>query len=276
MKTATLPTDGAGELFQEKDPYSYGWREVPQILPDGEIRWERLPLTLEDILHPKIGDFRMHTEEHERFCIYLYNVFTARLANDSTAVVLHDVRVAWAQPGPDAHGPDIAVIFNVRQRQNWKTFKEPEEGTKPSVIIEVTSPNTRSVDLVDKVKEYERAGVPLYVIVDIYELKGGPRRRLLGSQLTPEGYVPLDPNARGWLWLEPVGVWVGLDGDNVACYDAEDNWIEDYTGVTIARAKAEARAAEAEARAAEAEARLRQLEAELRRLRGESEGDQTS
>ena len=35
----------------------------------------------------------MHSEEHERFCTYLYNVFTARLADNAGAVVLHDVRV---------------------------------------------------------------------------------------------------------------------------------------------------------------------------------------
>lgn len=75
------------------------------------------------------------------------------------------------------------------------------------------------------------------------------------------------PDARGWLWLEPVGLWIGVTqpgGDEAGAaylYDAEGNLIGDYTSVTRA-------AAEAEARAAEAEVRLRELEAELRRQRG--------
>ena len=109
--------------------------------------------------------------------------------------------------------------------------------------------------------------------------------QLIGYQLTEAGYVPLAKNERGWLWLEPVGVWLGLRGKNLACYDEAGNLIEDYTRVSQARddeargrAEAEERAddearrrAEAEECADEAEARIRELEAELRRLRGEGD-----
>jgi len=262
METVAIPTNSNGEVSDKKDRYPYGWRHVRYQNPNGEEKWERVPLTLEDILHPQVGDFRMHSEEHERFCAYLYNVFTARLASNAGAVVLHDVRVAWEHPDLAPHGPDIAVIFNVRRRRNWSTFNVASEGTKPSLIVEVTSPKTRSIDLENKVKEYAQAGVPLYVIVDIVQRRRVVMRRLVGYQLTEAGYVPLAQNELGWLWLEPVGVWLGLHGENLACYDEAGNLIEDYTGVTQARA-------EAEERADEAEARIRELEAELRRLRGE-------
>lgn len=97
-------------------------------LPGGKEVLERKPLTLEDILHPQVGDYRMHDEEHERFCNYLYNVLSARLADQPNAVVLHDVRVAWAQTDLRAHGPDILVIFNLRWCINWSTFSEEEGG----------------------------------------------------------------------------------------------------------------------------------------------------
>jgi len=264
METVAIPTNSNGEVSDKKDRYPYGWRYVRFQNPNGEEKWERVPLTLEDILHPQVGDFRMHSEEHERFCAYLYNVFTARLASIADAVVLHDVRVAWDHPDLAPHGPDIAVIFNVRRRRNWRTFKVAEEGTKPSLILEVTSPKTRLTDLEDKVEEYAQAGVPLYVIVDIVERRERVMRRLVGYQLTEADYVPLAKNEQGWLWLEPVGVWLGLRGKNLACYDEAGNLIEDYTGVTQARA-------EAEERADEAEARIRELEAELRCLRGEGD-----
>jgi len=235
METVAIPTNSNGEVFDKKDPYPYGWRDVRFQNPNGVEKCLRIPLTLEDILHPQVGDFRMHSEEHERFCAYLYNVFTARLASNAGAVVLHDVRVAWEHPDLAPHGPDIAVIFNVRRRRNWSTFDVASEGTKPSLIVEVTSPSTRSTDLEDKVEEYAQAGVPLYVIVDIAERIGVVMRRLIGYQLTQAGYVPLAKNERGWLWLEPVGVWLGLRGKNLICYDEAGNLIEDYTRVTQAR-----------------------------------------
>ena len=46
---------------------------------------------------------------------------------------------------------------------------------------EIVSPHTRDNDVVAKLAEYHRAGVPLYVIID-QETEGGPRR-LLGYRL---------------------------------------------------------------------------------------------
>ena len=265
MKIATTSTNG--EILDKKDLYPYGWREVVRSLPDGKEMVERKPLTLEDILHPQVGDYRMHSDEHERFCNYLYNVLSARLADQPDAIVLHDLRVAWAHPDFRAHGPDIAVIFNLRRRINWSTFSEAEEGTKPSLIIEIVSPSTRSVDVVTKVDHYTRVGVPNYIIVDRFERRGVMVRELVGYRLTPDGYEELSPNADGWLWLEPVNLWLGLDGEDLVCYDESGEALLNYVGMTEARAEAEARAAEeAQARAA-AEERIRQLEAELQRRR---------
>ena len=298
MKIITTPTNG--ELLDKKDPYPYGWREVIRSLPDGKEVLEQKPLTLEDILHPQVGDYRMHDEEHERFCNYLYNVLSAQLADDPNAVVLHDVRVAWALTDLRPHGPDISVIFNLHRYINWSTFSEAEEETKPSLIIEIVSPSTRSVDVVTKVEHYARVGVPNYIIVDRFERRGIMVRELVGYRLTPDGYEELSPNAEGWLWIEPVNIWLNLDGENLACYDETGNLMQDYVGVSAraadeaqARIEAENRAAEeaqartdaenraaeetearidAENRAAEeaqartdAEERIRQLETELRR-----------
>ena len=83
-------------------------------------------------------------------------------------------------------------------------------------------------------------------------------RELVGYRLTPDGYEELSPNTEGWLWLEPVNLWLGLDGEDLVCYDESGEAILDYVGMAAARA------AEAEALAA-AEERIRQLEAELQR-----------
>ncbi|MBA2390588.1 MAG: Uma2 family endonuclease [Geodermatophilaceae bacterium] len=273
------------------DPYRYGWRYVSTRLPNGEESFEQVPLTLYDVLHPQEEDQVMHSDDHERFCTYLHYVLTAQLAGVAGAVVLHDVRVAWDVPELGAHGPDIAVYFNVRERRNWSTFDVAEEGTRPALIVEVASPETRRLDLNNKVDAYDEAGVLLYIIVDTSTRKGVTTRRLLGYHGGEgKGYVPLAPNKAGRLWLEPVRLWLGLEGNELVCYDEAGHPLDEYAALALARKAAEARAVEeaagraaeasarakAEARAVEeaaarraAEARLRELEDELRRLRGE-------
>ena len=78
---------------QPDDPFRYGWREVRRATPDGEETSERVPLTLEDVLHPQVGDFVVHTEAHERRNLYLYDVFIVRVADDPSAVVRVVIRL---------------------------------------------------------------------------------------------------------------------------------------------------------------------------------------
>lgn len=295
MSTTTIevlvtPAPDAGGA-RPPDPYRYGWRYIERQGADGSLQIEQAPLTLEDVLHPREGDQVTHSEAHQRRCIYLYDVFRARLAADPTAVVLQDVRVAWDVPDLGAHGPDIAVVLGVRERRNWSTFDVAAEGVRPALIVEITSPETAAIDRSTKLDQYDLAGVPLYVIVDAVALRRQPAPRLTGYTGTPGGYQPLAADERGRLWLAPVRTWLGVEGGEIVCYDEDGRPLGDY------RALAEALAAEAAARgvaerqvaterqarsAAEgqvqaerearfaAEARLRELEAEVRRLRGEA------
>jgi Uma2 family endonuclease len=249
--------------------YRYGWRYVERELPTGGITWEQVPLTLEDVLHPQEGDQVTHAVLHQRICVYLYAVFQALVAAIEGAVVLHDVRVDWGAPDVKPHGPDLAVLFGVREPKNWSTFYVAEEGAQPVLVVEVTSPETRSTDIVNKLDEYDLAGVPLYVIVDLVERRGQSTPRLFGYRQTEAAYTALAADARGWLWLEPLRCWLGVDGENVVCYDESGQPIGDYLTLRAERDEAQARAAgEAQARAA-AEERVRALEEELRRLRGQ-------
>lgn len=277
----TPEPDRAGEPV---DPFRYGWRTVERRREDGTTVVEQLPLTLLDVLHPEEGDQVTHAEAHERRCVYLYDVFSARLAADATAVVLHDVRVAWDVPGLRPHGPDIAVILGVRERRNWGTFDVAVEGVRPALIVEVTSPETASLDRSTKLEQYDEAGVALYVIVDTIFWRHRPAVRLLGYRQTPDGYQPMVPDEQGRLWLAPVRAWLGVEENEIVCYDEAGRPLGDYRTLAAtvamaeqaqaaeaaARAEAERARTEAERRADAAETRLRELEAEVRRLRGES------
>src|SRR5204862_221599 len=114
-------------------------------------------------------------------------------------------RTDWGVEEVKPHGPDLGVFVNVSKPwDRFKgTFKVAEVGAKPVLVIEVTSPNTRSNDLIDKVTEYYKAGVPLYAIVDYRPEVDERQVHVLGYEATPKGYVRIPLDERGRLWLEP-------------------------------------------------------------------------
>ncbi len=256
MTTATTrpsPTTDA-----DADPFRYGWRLVPRPTPDNPYHLEQVPLTLDDVLHPEVGDFIVHSDRHETDRMYLTAVLRARLEPSRRAIVLSDVRIAWDLPDLRAHGPDVMVIPGVRKRRNWSTFEVAVERARPALIIEIVSPDARENDVVIKVDHYARAGVAQYVIVDDTGRGGARRLRLLDYRLEAGMYRLQEPDAEGRVHLAIADVWLGIRRDHVVCYDAAGREIGDYVTVVRQAAKAEARAKQAATRAKEAAARARQ------------------
>lgn len=276
MATIIEEVRPAGE--GEPDPYRYGWRYREYRDADGTLRFEQIPLTIEDVLHPQEGDQVTHSNAHQRRRRYLVDVLEARLRHDPSAVVLDDVRIAWDIPDLGAHGPDIAVILGVREpTTNWRTFSVASEGVRPAIIFEITSPETAGIDRSAKLEEYELANVPLYVIVDGVSRRRNNGLRLLAYTLTPSGYEALRANDRGWLWLEPVRTWLGVADDEIICYDESEQPLGNYRALADALRESQEALLQAQhevqaaaERVAASEARLRELEAELRRLRSDS------
>ena len=273
------------------DPFRFGWRTVRRERPDGTIEFARQPLTLEDVLHPEEEDFIVQGTVHHQRRRSLANILDAQNRSDPHAVSLFDCRIDWRVPGLRPHGPDLAVVFGVRERKNWHTFRVADEGALPELVIEVTSPATVALDRSTKLDHYAEAGVRYYVVVDGIASGRQAPVRLLGYELRGGRYQPLPLDERGRLWLAQVRIWLGSEGGEIACYDEQGQRLGDYPALVRARAAAEERAAEAEQRAtdeaitrvvaedraAEAEAQaadlaaqLRAMEAEMRRLRGES------
>jgi hypothetical protein len=269
----------------ESDPFFYGYRYVERVDDRGAVTVVRVPLTPYDVLHPQEDDRVTQNDPHARRCDYLFDVFRARVADDPTTIVLHDMRIDWQVPDLEPHGPDIAVMLGVRERKEWSTFHVKAEGARPALIVEVTSPATVVADRAEKFEEYALAGVPIYVIVDAVLRRRPAPPRLLGYRLEAGRYQPLTPDERGRLWLEPVRAWLGIEAEEIICYDEAGQPLGDYPSLAAElaaerrareeaeqaerRAREEAEQAERRARE-EAEARLRALEEELRRLRGGS------
>jgi colicin import membrane protein len=248
----------------ESDPFRYGWRYVRVQRPDGTEDFDQVPLTLEDVLFPETGDFIVQTDPHVNDVVYLKIVFESRLADRPRSKVISDCRVDWNLPGVRPLGPDIAVFDGMEEYRGWATLDVEAEGMTPDLVVEVTSPGTCKNDVESKFDYYERARVPIYVIVDAErDDKQGRRLNLMAFRWTRGGYQRIVPDHRGWIWLEPVRLWLGVaqgprpEYERVACFDERGEEIGDYTAVTRALvAEAEARA-QAERRAdEEAEARL--------------------
>jgi Uma2 family endonuclease len=260
MTKIHVPTPLPQGPAPEADPFRYGWRYVRREQPDGTVTWDEVPLTLEDVLHPREGDVIVQNTVHDDDWFYLGTVIKARCAVIPGAKVFRDVGINWDVPGLRHHSPDITVVFGVRSgRERWSTFDVAEEGVRPTLIIEVVSPNTRAVDVETKVDHYHRARVPFYVIVDREREEGPPR--LIGYRYAPAGWVELAPDGQGRLSLDPVGLLLGTRGNRVVLYDAQTGEeLGDYLQVTQARQAAEARAQTAEARAQEEAAARRAAE----------------
>ena len=92
--------------------------------PDGTEDFDQVPLTPEDVLFPQEDDFIVQNTAHNADRGYLDYVFSDRLSETPTTVVLADCRIDWNIPGVRPLGPDIAVFSGVKRRppKGWDTF----------------------------------------------------------------------------------------------------------------------------------------------------------
>src|SRR5262249_22761748 len=145
-----------------------GVRLVRTRMPNGHIEYIRTPMPKEALLHPQDEDYPVEASAHDIDRTYLKTTVGARLPHGW--LILSSCRVDWGVPGIQPHGPDISIFKGLRGRKkNWKTFYVAKEKARPVAAIEITSAATRRNDLVAKVDEYYRAGVPLYAIADARE-----------------------------------------------------------------------------------------------------------
>jgi Uma2 family endonuclease len=175
-------------------------------------------------------------------------------------------------------GPDFFVVLGgvdgTKDRKRWVVWHEG--GRYPDVIIEITSPSTKSKNTKDNLVLYSKVfRTREYYWYD--EAVG----ELAGYRLQGDDYVPIVPSARGWLWSEVLGVWLGVS--DLPYQGWRYRWLRFYredgslvlTGEEaerLLREQAEQRAEQERLLREQAERRLAELEAELKRLREEAVG----
>jgi Uma2 family endonuclease len=169
---------------------------------------------------------------------------------------------------PRFKGPDFFLVKGVdgtKPRDSWVVWNE--DGRYPDLVVEFISSSTRQKDVERNVGFYAQVfRVPEYFWFD---RRSG---ELVGYRLTAGGYVRIEPDARGWLWSEVLGAYVGVwRGEYrgrvwswLRLWDGEGNLVLTREE---REARAEERAEQERAAREQAEARAAQLQAELEQLR---------
>jgi len=235
------------DLPPANDPFFYGWREMPQ-LDDETGDWVRVPLTLDDVLHPQWGDYIVQNQEHFSLCKDLFNQLEIQLKDEMGTELLHDTLINWEEPGKKGLCPDIAVIRDVQKPFRKGTFYVKRSHGHVDLVLEVTSPSTWKVDVdgirePNKVERYAKVGVPFYIIVDdVHRIDGmSPPITVyrLGKRKRYERQVP---DQRGWYWIETIALWIGPYQDWVSWYEKKGKKLGTHVEEFEARQRAEEQA----------------------------------
>jgi colicin import membrane protein len=65
------PASESPHARRERHAFRYGYWYARITRADGTRDFDQVPLTEEDVLHPKIGDFIVQTDAHDEDRIYL-------------------------------------------------------------------------------------------------------------------------------------------------------------------------------------------------------------
>jgi Uma2 family endonuclease len=103
-------------------------------------------------------------------------------------------------------GPDFFVVLGTERkpRKSWVVWEE--DGKYPNVIIEILSSTTAETDRGLKKEIYQDIfRTPDYFWFDPETLE------FQGFQITGGQYQELQPDGRGWLWSQQLGLYLGIE-----------------------------------------------------------------
>jgi Uma2 family endonuclease len=180
---------------------------------------------------------------------------------------------------PRFKGPDFFLVRDVdgtKPRESWVVWDEG--GRYPDLVVEFISTSTRKKDVDENVKFYAR-------VFRVLEYFWFDRRtgELAGYRLSGVSYTPIEPDARGRLWSEVLGAYLGVwRGEYrgrrfpwLRLWDKEGRLVpttaERAARERTARSRAEARAEQAEAQAQQERAAREQAEAQAQQERAARE-----
>ena len=213
--------------------------------------------------------------EHETMSDDLADMLRGHFTAQPDMAVFRDLVFEWDVAAVKSYAPDIAVVPHVRNRdENRGQFVVAEEGTRPSLAIEIVSRNSREEDRVNKVRNYALVGIQEYVYIDVRLRHGSIVSELAGFRLQDNHYLPILPDEDDALYLETVNLRIGLDGNRVWLEDGTtgEDLLNDLQVRRALRTEQEARqAAEAAQQAAEARAQAEEEARQAAEARAQAE-----
>src|SRR5580698_882668 len=88
------------------DPFFFGWRYVSSRDQNGNETYEQVPLTEWDVLHPREGDFIVHSLAHIRDCNYLAGALGDIVRALPKMKLFQDLRIDWQLDDESVLGHD--------------------------------------------------------------------------------------------------------------------------------------------------------------------------
>ena len=141
-------------------PLEAGFRQIYD--PETGVS-QHFPLTLLDFLYPSDEDVGVvimpETPLHDIWTNFLVIMLRTYLLADQW-LVLGDVIIHWGRRGAPAKAPDITAIPGGRLPEaHQKSYRVGRDGPLPVFALELTSSETRLVDLQEKPLLYAAVGI---------------------------------------------------------------------------------------------------------------------
>jgi Uma2 family endonuclease len=180
-----------------------------------------IPLRQEIYYPESDGQPMGETDAHRKEMTDLIEALDDHFRNDPQVYVAGNLFLYYELGDPrGVICPDVFLVRGVTKGLR-RTYKLWEEGRVPSLVIEVTSRDTRSEDISDGSKKgcYERLGVEEYFLHDPYGEYLKPR--LQGFRLVEGRYRPIEPAPDGSLISQTTGLIFRLEDIWLRLVDAE-------------------------------------------------------
>ena len=152
----------ASSPFWDTDPFRIGQRYRTEVRADGRLKAIPVPLTEEDFLYPQPDDQFTGNVQHGEAMWYLYHAVGCGIRGRAGFRCFTRLSLDWQRAGMRPNAPDVSVFedFVTPFATNRHTLPVLDSGAKPVLVIEVTVPSTRHLDLEVKWAIYHAAGVP--------------------------------------------------------------------------------------------------------------------
>jgi Uma2 family endonuclease len=159
----------------------------------------------------------------------------------------------------DFRGPDFFVVLDTdrKPRNSWTVWHE--NGKYPNVIIEVLSASTAATDRGLKKQIYQDTfRTPEYFWFDPVT------QEFQGFELVRGHYQPLPPDERDWLWSQELGLFLGIQAEQLRFFTESGELALTPTEAALAeeeqRAIAQEQVAQAQEQAIQAQEQVAQAQ----------------